>query len=86
LLNNYNYFGSMMVHLGEADCLVSGLTGHYPDTIRPALQTIRSRPEVHRVAGLYMMFSQKGIYFFADATVNIEPSAEELAEIALLAA
>jgi len=83
---NRNYFGSMMVHLGDADGLVSGLTQHYPETIRPALQIIRVREEVNRVAGLYIMCLKSGVYFFADATVNIEPTAEDLAEIAILAA
>jgi malate dehydrogenase (oxaloacetate-decarboxylating)(NADP+) len=63
------------------------LTTHYPDTIRPALQVIDVRPELRRVAGVYVMITQKGdIYFLADATVNIEPTAEDLAEIAIMAA
>ncbi len=82
-----NYFGTMMVHAGDADGLVSGLTQAYPDTIRPALEIIGVRPDVHKVAGLYMMVLKNGnVYFFADATVNIEPTAEDLAEIALLCA
>jgi malate dehydrogenase (oxaloacetate-decarboxylating)(NADP+) len=86
LLNRRNYFGSMMVHVGEADGLVSGLTQSYPETIRPALQTIGVRPDVHKVAGLYMMVLKDRVLFFADATVNIEPTAEDLAEITLLCA
>ncbi len=82
-----NYYGPMMVHTGDADALVSGLTQHYPDTIRPALQVISVREGIHRVAGLYMLITQKGdVYFLADCTVNIEPNAEELAEIALCTA
>ncbi|MFQ6113579.1 MAG: NADP-dependent malic enzyme [bacterium] len=81
-----NYFGTMMVHVGNADGLVSGLTQAYSETIRPALQIIGMRPGVSRVAGLYMIILKEGVYFFADATVNIEPSAEDLAEIALLCA
>ncbi len=80
-------FGSMMVALDDADAIIGGLTTHYPDTIRPALEVIDVRPEVHKVAGVYMLITAKGdLYFLADATVNIEPSAEELAEIAIMAA
>jgi len=85
ILNN-NYFGSIMVALGEADALVGGLTMHYPETIRPGLEVIPLRAGLKRVAGMYLMITQQGIYFFADATVNIEPSSEDLAEIAILAA
>ena len=67
-------FGSLMVRMGDADALVGGLTTHYPDTIRPALQVIDVRPELRRVAGVYVLITPKGdIYFLADATVNIEP-------------
>ena len=84
---NPTTFGSMMVRLNDADALIGGLTTHYPDTIRPALQVIDVRPELRRVAGVYVMITQKGdIYFLADATVNIEPTAEDLAEIAIMAA
>ncbi len=87
LMTNRTTFGSMMLHLGDADALVAGLTQHYPDTIRPALQVIPPRPGHRRVAGLYMLITQPGkIYFLADATVNIEPTAEDLAEIAISAA
>jgi malate dehydrogenase (oxaloacetate-decarboxylating)(NADP+) len=80
-------FGSLMVRLGDADAVVGGLTTHYPDTIRPALQVIEVRPELRKVAGVYLLITPKGdIYFLADATVNIEPTAEDLAEIAIMAA
>jgi malate dehydrogenase (oxaloacetate-decarboxylating)(NADP+) len=80
-------FGSLMVRLGDADGLIGGLTTHYPDTIRPALQVIDVRPELRKVAGVYMLITPKGdIYFLADATVNIEPTSEDLAEIAIMAA
>ena len=80
-------FASMMVRLGEADGLIGGLTTHYPDTIRPALQVIEPRSELRRVAGVYVLITPKGgIYFLADATVNIDPTAEDLAEIAIMAA
>ncbi|NOY78116.1 MAG: phosphate acetyltransferase [Calditrichaeota bacterium] len=83
LMRNKNYFGSMMVHFGDVDGLISGLTMHYPDTIRPALQVIGMRDDVSRVSGLYIIIGESGVYFFADTTVNIEPTDEELAEIAI---
>ncbi|HDI51555.1 MAG TPA: phosphate acetyltransferase, partial [Bacteroidetes bacterium] len=83
---NKNYFGAMMVHMGDADGLISGITQHYPETIRPALQVIRMRETVKRVSGLYIIITKNEAMFFADTTVNIEPTAEELAEIALCAA
>jgi malate dehydrogenase (oxaloacetate-decarboxylating)(NADP+) len=87
LINNPNIFGSVMVHLGEADALVGGVTQHFPDTIRPALQVIKPRPGLHKVSGLYVLVTRRGdMYFLADCTVNIEPTAEDLAEIALCAA
>jgi malate dehydrogenase (oxaloacetate-decarboxylating)(NADP+) len=77
----------MMVARGEADALIAGLKQHYPDTIRPALQVIPLAPGRRRVAGMYMLITQhKDVYFLADTTVNIEPSAEDLAEIAMMAA
>jgi malate dehydrogenase (oxaloacetate-decarboxylating)(NADP+) len=84
---NPTTFGSLMVRLGDADALIGGLTTHYPDTIRPALQVIDIRPELKRVAGVYVLITPKSdIYFLADATVNIEPTSEDLAEIAIMAA
>jgi malate dehydrogenase (oxaloacetate-decarboxylating)(NADP+) len=82
---NPNFFGAMMVHMGDADGSVSGVNQTYPDTIRPALEIIRTRPDVHRVAAVFVVLTKKDIYFFADTHVNIDPTAEELAEIALLA-
>jgi malate dehydrogenase (oxaloacetate-decarboxylating)(NADP+) len=80
-------FGSLMVRLGDADGLIGGLTTHYPDTIRPALQVIDVRPELRRVAGVYVLITARSdIFFLADATVNIDPDAEDLAEIAIMAA
>src|SRR5690606_30847133 len=80
------YYGCMMVQSGDADGLVAGEEMYYPDTIRPALETVGTAPGVHKVAGLYLMVLEKDLLFFADTTVNIEPDAETLAEIALLAA
>ena len=87
VIDNRNIFGSLMVHMGDAEALVSGITQHYPDTIRPALQVIKVREGVHKVSGLYALVTRKGdMLFLADCAVNIEPSAEDLAEIALCAA
>jgi malate dehydrogenase (oxaloacetate-decarboxylating)(NADP+) len=87
LMNDHNIFGSMMVRMGDADALVSGVSQNYPDTIRPALQVIGVREGIHKVSGLYLIITRKGDpYFLADATVNIEPTAEDLAEIALCVA
>jgi len=87
LINDRNVFGSMMVRMGDADALVSGVTQHFPDTIRPALQIIRMREGLHRVSGCYAVITRKGeVFFLADASVNIEPTAEDLVEIALCTA
>jgi malate dehydrogenase (oxaloacetate-decarboxylating)(NADP+) len=87
LIDNRNLFGSVMVQLGDADALVGGVDQHFPDTIRPALQVIKPRAGLHRVSGLYVLVTRRGdMYFLADCTVNIEPSAEDLAEIAVCAA
>jgi len=85
LLQNPNMFGSMMVNLGDADAMVAGISQHYPDTIRPALQVIRVKTGA-RVAGVYMMVFQNDIKFFADTTVTIDPTPEDLAKIAIEAA
>jgi malate dehydrogenase (oxaloacetate-decarboxylating)(NADP+) len=87
LISNHNTFGSMMVRMGDADALVSGVNQHYPDTIRPALQIIKVRPDIHKVSALYAMVTRKGdLYFISDVAVNIEPTAEDLAEIAICSA
>jgi malate dehydrogenase (oxaloacetate-decarboxylating)(NADP+) len=86
LLQSRNYFGSMMVAKGDADGLLSGLTQEYADTIRPALQTIGPRLGVRRVSGCYILMLKGRVLFLADTTVNIDPSASELAEIAVLVA
>jgi malate dehydrogenase (oxaloacetate-decarboxylating)(NADP+) len=86
LKNNYNVFGMMMVQMGDAEGLVSGLTEHYPETIRPALQIIGTRDGVRRICGAYMLVFKNQTIFISDATVNIDPTAEDLADIALLTA
>lgn len=85
-LKTHNIFGMLMVRQGDADGLISGLTQQYPETVRPALQIIGKKEGVNRIAGLYMMVFKNQTIFIADATVNIEPTAEELAEIAILTA
>ncbi len=84
--NNRNYFGAMMVDKGDADSMLSGINAHYPDTIRPALEVVGKQPQLTSVHGMYMMVFKKGIYFLADTTVDIDPTPEELAETAILAA
>ena len=87
LNTNTTSFGAMMVHMGDADALLAGLNKHYSATIRPALQIIPPREGLNRVSGMYMLITPNGkIYFLADTTVNIEPSTEDLAEIAIEAA
>lgn len=81
LVTQRNYFGAMMVEAGLADAFISGLTRDYPKTVLPSLHTIGVRPGTKRVAGMYIMNTSKGPYFFSDATVNLNPTAEELVEI-----
>ena len=81
-----NHFGCMMVETGVADCMISGLSRNYPDTIKPALQIIGTEPGVKKIAGMYLLFTKRGPLFLADTTVNFNPTAEELAEITLLVA
>lgn len=81
LMKDRNYFGAMMVELGEADALISGLTKDYPKTILPALQVIGVKEGTDRVAGMYIMNTSRGPFFFSDTTVNVNPTAEQLVEI-----
>jgi malate dehydrogenase (oxaloacetate-decarboxylating)(NADP+) len=81
-----NIFGPMMVKMGDADAFVSGLTYDYPEVIRPALQIHHTYPGARRAAGVYIIIADGRTYLFTDATVNIDPSAEDLAEIACLSA
>jgi malate dehydrogenase (oxaloacetate-decarboxylating)(NADP+) len=85
LLFNGNYFGSVMVARGDADALVSGVNMHYPETIRPALQVIGPQAKAEVVSGLYMLVFDKHVIFCGDTTVNIDPTAEQLAQIAVSA-
>ena len=81
-----NYFGAMMVETGQADALISGLTQSYPDTIRPALQVIGKERGVQKVAGMYILLTNRGPLFFSDTTVNVNPTAEDIVEITELTA
>ena len=85
-MKDRNYFGCMLVETGEADCMISGLSRNYPDTIKPALQVIGTEEGVEKIAGMYIMFTKRGPLFLADTTINFNPTAEELAEITLLVA
>lgn len=76
-------YGCMMVHKGDADAIIAGVTQNYPDTIRPALQIFATKEGVSKVAGVYIITIKNQVYFFADTTVNIEPTEEDLAEIAI---
>ncbi|HVW12941.1 MAG TPA: NADP-dependent malic enzyme [Mucilaginibacter sp.] len=84
MLSQRNYYGTCMVHFGEADALISGLTKDYVTTIKPALQVIGTEEGVNRVAGMYMMLTPKGPVFMGDATVNIDPDVAELVDITVL--
>jgi malate dehydrogenase (oxaloacetate-decarboxylating)(NADP+) len=84
--NNRHYFASMMVDRGDADAVLAGINHHYPETIRPALEVIGRKEGVSKVHGVYMLVTKKKAVFFADTTVNIEPTAEEMAETAILTA
>jgi len=80
-LHNVNYFGSCMVATGDADALLSGVNLHYPETIRPALEVIGAHPKAETVSGMYMLVFDKKLVFCADTTMNIDPTAEQLAQI-----
>jgi malate dehydrogenase (oxaloacetate-decarboxylating)(NADP+) len=85
-MRHRTYYGSMMVNSGDADAMISGLTRKYPDTIRPALEIIGMQDGVNRVAGMYIMLTKKGPLFFADTTLNFNPTEDELVDITLLTA
>jgi malate dehydrogenase (oxaloacetate-decarboxylating)(NADP+) len=86
LMRERNYFGSMMVDQGMADAFISGISRNYPSTLRPALQIIGTEEGVDKVAGMFILNTKKGTLFLADTTININPTDEELANIAMLTA
>lgn len=81
IMRERNYFGAMMVQLGDADAMISGATRNYRDVLKPALQVIGKQKEVDRVAGMYILMTKRGPMFLADTTVNFDPSAEEIADM-----
>ena len=81
-----NYFGVAMVESGEADAMVAGTNTRYADAMRPALQIIGKRDEIGKIAGMYIMNTKRGPFFFADTTINSDPTAEDLVDITLLTA
>ncbi len=83
LVQRSSYFGSLMVQLGEASGLVSGLKQPFPETLRPALEVLGLAPGVKVATGMYLMVQQNSVRFFGDATINIDPDAETLADIAV---
>jgi malate dehydrogenase (oxaloacetate-decarboxylating)(NADP+) len=86
LMFNRNYFGIMMVETGESDAFLSGFTGKYSDVIRPAVHIVGYNNSLHHVAGMYIVITRRGPFFFADSTVNIQPSGQMLANTTLLVA
>jgi malate dehydrogenase (oxaloacetate-decarboxylating)(NADP+) len=86
IMKDRNHFGCMMVETGDADALISGLTRNYDEAIRPALQIIGTEDGVKKIAGMYLLLTKRGPLFLADTTVNFNPTAEELADIAELVA
>jgi len=86
MMRSRNYFGSAMVEFGEADALISGLTRNYASTIRPALKVIGTDDDVTKIAGMYILFTKNGPFFFADTTVNENPTAQDIVDITALVA
>jgi malate dehydrogenase (oxaloacetate-decarboxylating)(NADP+) len=76
-----NHFGAMMVEVGEADAMISGLTRNYRSVVGPVIQTIGLEKDVSIIAGMYILVTKRGPLFLADTTVNLNPTAEEIAEI-----
>ncbi|MBW0178573.1 NADP-dependent malic enzyme [Sediminibacterium sp.] len=86
IMKDRNHFGCMMVETGDADAMLSGLTKNYAEAIRPALQIIGTEEGVKKIAGMYLLLTKKGPLFLADTTVNFNPTADELADIAMMVA
>ncbi len=81
MMRERNHFGAMMVHIGEADAMISGLTRNYSDVVRPLIQVIGLEKDTNIVAGVYILMTKKGPLFLADTTINMDPTAEQIAEI-----
>ena len=86
VMQDANYFGTMLVYIGEADGLVSGAAHSTSDTVRPALQIIKTAPGINKTSGMFVMTRRDERYIFADCAINIAPSSEDLAEIAITSA
>jgi malate dehydrogenase (oxaloacetate-decarboxylating)(NADP+) len=82
LMKDRNYYGCMMLSEGECDAFISGLTKNYPKSLKPAMQIIGREKGISRIAGMYIIMTKRGPFFFADTTVNVDPSSDELVEIA----
>ncbi len=76
-----NHFGAMMVEMGDADAMISGITRNYRDVVRPALHVVGTQQGVNKIAGMYILQTKRGPLFLADTTINLDPSAEDIAEI-----
>ena len=81
IMRERNHFGAMMVEMGDADAMISGITRNYRDVVRPAIQTVGLQKDVNTVAGMYILVTKRGPLFLADTTINLNPTAEEIAEI-----
>ena len=81
IMRERNHFGAMMVETGDADAMISGATRNYKDVVKPAIQTIGTQKDVKTIAGLYILMTKRGPLFLADTTINMDPTAEEIAEI-----
>lgn len=81
IMRERNHFGAMMVEQGDADAMISGVTRNYKDVVRPAIQTIGLEKDVQTIAGLYILMTKRGPLFLADTTINMDPTAEQIAEI-----
>ena len=81
IMRERNHFGAMMVEMGDADAMISGITRNYRDVVRPAIQTVGLQKDVNTIAGMYILVTKRGPLFLADTTINLNPTAEEIAEI-----
>lgn len=81
IMRERNHFGAMMVEIGDADAMISGLTRNYRDVVRPVIQTVGLQKDVKTVAGMYILVTKRGPLFLADTTINLDPTAEEIAEL-----
>ena len=84
ILKDHNYFGTMLIHMGKAKGLVSGAAHTTADTVRPALQIIKTKPEYKRCSGAFIMLRDEEMYLMADCAINIDLDKEGLAEVALV--